>query len=200
MVSWQPDFCKQSMSMAIALCVVYCFLCFAGRRIMRDLKPFDLKVYAQVSPPSHPQLLLGWMIFQCYWEMELTSFLLFFVVGQWMHFVAPLDSGTWHLVPLVPLALFGPCRFSWTPFTAVACTTRCVRRLPRCTAAVPRVFGRRCLSSPRSRNLSTRSLSCCARNRSFSCIGTTISRCCSFAGMLSARFRQGESVLYCKGA
>ncbi|CAI5731089.1 unnamed protein product [Hyaloperonospora brassicae] len=43
-VSWEPDFCKQSLPMVVALCVVYCVLCFAGRRMMRDVKPFDLKV------------------------------------------------------------------------------------------------------------------------------------------------------------
>ncbi|CAH0493807.1 unnamed protein product [Peronospora farinosa] len=43
-VSWELDFCKDSLLMVVSLSAAYCFLCFAGRRIMRDLKPFNLKV------------------------------------------------------------------------------------------------------------------------------------------------------------
>ena len=35
--------------MVASLSAAYCFLCFAGRRIMRDLKPFNLKVYVVPS-------------------------------------------------------------------------------------------------------------------------------------------------------
>ncbi|OQS05290.1 elongation of very long chain fatty acids protein [Thraustotheca clavata] len=42
-LSWQPEFCAESMQYAVALCALYCILCYSGRHIMANRSPFDLK-------------------------------------------------------------------------------------------------------------------------------------------------------------
>ncbi|RLN46921.1 hypothetical protein BBJ28_00003068 [Nothophytophthora sp. Chile5] len=64
-ISWEPDFCKDSMPIALSLCGVYLVLCFAGRWIMRDLKPFNLKVYVATERAVRPLAL---------WNLGLATF------------------------------------------------------------------------------------------------------------------------------
>lgn len=41
----QLDFCRESMGHAVILCACYAVMCFGGRWIMKDRKPFNLQMY-----------------------------------------------------------------------------------------------------------------------------------------------------------
>jgi hypothetical protein len=43
-MTWQSDFCWESMGHAVILCGCYAVMCFGGRWIMKDRKPFDLRI------------------------------------------------------------------------------------------------------------------------------------------------------------
>lgn len=43
-ITWEIDFCYQTIREAVLLCAAYLIVCFGGRWIMRDRKPFDLRV------------------------------------------------------------------------------------------------------------------------------------------------------------
>lgn len=43
-MTWQSDFCWESMAHAVILCVCYAVMCFGGRWLMKDRKPFDLRM------------------------------------------------------------------------------------------------------------------------------------------------------------
>jgi len=42
-ITWEIDFCYQTVREAVLLCAAYLVVCFGGRWIMRDRKPFDLR-------------------------------------------------------------------------------------------------------------------------------------------------------------
>lgn len=43
-MSWQPEFCNETILYAVALCAGYLVFCFGGKWVMSNLKPFDLKM------------------------------------------------------------------------------------------------------------------------------------------------------------
>ncbi|TMW63085.1 hypothetical protein Poli38472_005703 [Pythium oligandrum] len=43
-ITWEPEFCHQTMRQAILLCAAYFVFCFGGRWIMENRKPFDLRI------------------------------------------------------------------------------------------------------------------------------------------------------------
>ncbi|DAZ94473.1 TPA: hypothetical protein N0F65_003509, partial [Lagenidium giganteum] len=43
-ITWHTDFCLESIQTAIAICGIYIVLCFGGKWLMKDRKPFDLRI------------------------------------------------------------------------------------------------------------------------------------------------------------
>lgn len=43
-VSWEPQFCNDTILYAVGICAAYLVVCFGGKWIMSNLKPFDLRV------------------------------------------------------------------------------------------------------------------------------------------------------------
>lgn len=42
-LTWETDFAQRSLPHVCVLSMVYCALCFLGKYLMKDRKPFDLK-------------------------------------------------------------------------------------------------------------------------------------------------------------
>lgn len=132
------------MGHAILLCACYAVMCFGGRWIMKDRKPFDLRMCVLACSCS----CLCFMSSQAW----LSLFSSFSSVRS--------RSGTSSSRPLASSAASARCRSCLTRSTSAACTTRCARRRRRTTATARSGSGSRSSSSPRCVFL-TRSSCCC---------------------------------------